>query len=458
MTTLLDIPLDQLHPRPDNVRANVDGSDLVPSIEAHGILQPLNVTERIEGGYWINAGHRRHHGATLAEGCETAPCLVDDLDNTADITEAMLIENLMRTDLNPIEEARGYRVLVDAGRNQKQVAEAIGVSQSVVSRRLKLLELPEVGLERISAGELSLEDAEQLLKVPADQRAEAIEKNWSRWQIEDAARRVERAERDAAEAKEAEAFTAELAEFAALRDLPIIDNDEIRPHMWKVVPVDGDPTRAYELLVDDNGDYVQLTIDDLEHWEIPDNVVGLQAASKHDWNTEITTYFARPVITVPAPEDLVDEDGNVRDHDQLQKARNAAAAKDRQEREAHFNAWAESVTGAAPKAADVGKLAVLTIIYELVDLIGELDEYMPKDLLPDGFDDLGWDAKSEACQQILTEMSEVDRLRVVVRFAIGSFKSEAMYGREMNPRQQAIADALGYQPLVECTEPDAEAA
>ena len=114
--TLEMIEVKDLHPRGENLRQHVDGSDLVPSIQARGVLSPLLVSPRDEGGYWIEAGHRRHHGATLAK-VQRIPCMIQAASED-DTTFTMLVENIMRTDLNPIEEAIGYKRLLDRGAKQ----------------------------------------------------------------------------------------------------------------------------------------------------------------------------------------------------------------------------------------------------------------------------------------------------------------------------------------------------
>lgn len=181
----LSIPLADLHPRPNNLRVDDDGTDLVHSIVRHGILEPLNVSPRDEGGYWINAGHRRLDGARRA-GLLFAPCIISSIDGDRDVTFTMLIENLQRRDLNPIEEARGFQRLVDLGCNQAEIAEHTGISASVVSRRLKLLTLPDTAIERIAGGGLSLELAEAYAKLDPEVAEIAVSAGWEAGRVQDA--------------------------------------------------------------------------------------------------------------------------------------------------------------------------------------------------------------------------------------------------------------------------------
>lgn len=140
------IPIEQLHPDPDNERDDLgDLTGLAASIREVGILQPLTVVPHpgLEGDYLVQVGHRRLDAAAFAE-LDKLPCIVrtDPLDASAR-RRIRLIENLHREDLTPINEARAFQELLDAGASQHEIAESLGCNQSHVSKRLKLIELPE---------------------------------------------------------------------------------------------------------------------------------------------------------------------------------------------------------------------------------------------------------------------------------------------------------------------------
>ncbi len=138
------VPIELLDPAPDNPRAKLGNTtDLAASIEQHGILQDLLVTRR-GGRYLIVAGHRRHKAAKQA-GKTHVPCKIRELTDQQR-RQIMLVENLQRDDLTPLEEARGYQALLEEepDLSQHDIARRIGrvKSQGLVSRRLSLLKLP----------------------------------------------------------------------------------------------------------------------------------------------------------------------------------------------------------------------------------------------------------------------------------------------------------------------------
>ena len=244
MTELRDIPVDQLTGRPDNLRQDANGDDLVASIQAYGILTPLNVIGDGQGGYTINAGHRRLDGA-LKAGLVSVPCMVDDeIDSDTHVAFAMLIENLQRADLTPVEVARGFKRLVDLGVKQKEIAGHIGVSTSMVSRRLTLLKLPDEALDRVHTGDLALETAEAYTKLDAEVVAIALAEDWDVWRVE---RSIEHAA--AGKARE-QRIVDETAERAALIDacetagLPVVDDEPV----WDRTPIEGDELHLWEPL------------------------------------------------------------------------------------------------------------------------------------------------------------------------------------------------------------------
>jgi len=155
------INIDHIHPNPDNPRKHFDEAaiaELAASIREVGILQPLLVTPVAigdEARYRLICGERRWYAAKQA-GLVQAPAIIRNDLTTAQEAEIMLIENLQRKDLDPIEEAGAYReLLIGYGYTQEKLAEKLGVSQGHIANRIRLLELPETVKENISRGIIS---------------------------------------------------------------------------------------------------------------------------------------------------------------------------------------------------------------------------------------------------------------------------------------------------------------
>ncbi len=161
-----NIPVEQLFPNPDQPRrAFSDGalSELAASIREKGVIQPLIVRPSPDGeGYQIVAGERRWRAAQRAQVHEV-PVIVRDFDDT-EVLEVAIIENIQRSDLNPIEEAQGYRQLMDRfGHTQEQLATAMGKSRSHIANLMRLLGLPEDVLTMIRDGRLTAGHARALI-------------------------------------------------------------------------------------------------------------------------------------------------------------------------------------------------------------------------------------------------------------------------------------------------------
>jgi len=136
-----EIALDQIHESPLNTRRSYSAAgmeDLRRSIRARGIITPLIVRERPQGGYEIAAGHRRARGAR-AEGLTSVPALVRDLDETA-FLEVLLIDNLQREDLNPIEQGEGFKAAVRFGLTLDDLAGRIQKSRRYLYDRIRLVD------------------------------------------------------------------------------------------------------------------------------------------------------------------------------------------------------------------------------------------------------------------------------------------------------------------------------
>ena len=142
--------------------ANDSLADLAQSIEEKGILQPVLVRKKKDGNYEIIAGERRWRAAKQA-GLQEIPVIVKDFADK-EALEVALIENILRENLNPLEEAEGYRRLMDEFKNtQEQLAKALGKSRSYIANSLRLLNLPAEVKEMLASGLLSAGHARSLI-------------------------------------------------------------------------------------------------------------------------------------------------------------------------------------------------------------------------------------------------------------------------------------------------------
>jgi ParB family chromosome partitioning protein len=165
---LAHLPLETIHPSPRQPRKRVDSegtSRLADSIRAEGIVQPVLVRSRTEGGYELIAGERRWRAARAA-GIATIPAVIREADDRASLLLG-LVENVAREQLSPVEEARAYAVLMDEFElSLGEIAERVGRSKPSVSNRLRLLDLPADVLAMLERGELSEGHARAVLAVP----------------------------------------------------------------------------------------------------------------------------------------------------------------------------------------------------------------------------------------------------------------------------------------------------
>lgn len=166
----LAVPLEALFPNPDQPRRDFDKvalDELAASIGTRGIIQPLIVRPRpgAPGTYEIVAGERRWRAAQLARLHE-APVIIRDFTD-AEVLEVAIVENVQRADLNAVEEAMGYRQLIERfGHTQDQLAEALGKSRSHIANQLRLLQLPEEVQQFLRDGKLSAGHARALITTP----------------------------------------------------------------------------------------------------------------------------------------------------------------------------------------------------------------------------------------------------------------------------------------------------
>ncbi len=182
-------PVEQLFPNPDQPRRAFSEDaleELAASIREKGVIQPLIVRPNPRGeGYQIVAGERRWRAAQRAQVHEV-PVIVRDFDDT-EVLEVAIIENIQRSDLNPIEEAQGYRQLMDRfGHTQEQLATAMGKSRSHIANLMRLLGLPEDVLAMLRDGRLTAGHARALVTTndPSALARQAVARGLSVREIE----------------------------------------------------------------------------------------------------------------------------------------------------------------------------------------------------------------------------------------------------------------------------------
>lgn len=167
---VVTLRLTEIEPNRNQPRADFDEnslSELAESIQKHGLIQPIVVRPTSSGAYQIVAGERRWRACRMA-GLIEVPVVIKELDDR-NYFEVALVENLQREDLNPVEEAQGYRTLVEAyGLTQEQVAESVGKSRSAVTNALRLLNLSEAALEALKNGEITAGHARAILAADSD--------------------------------------------------------------------------------------------------------------------------------------------------------------------------------------------------------------------------------------------------------------------------------------------------
>ncbi len=164
------VKLMDIEPNREQPRKQFDEkalSELADSIALHGVLQPLLVRPMPDGGYQLVAGERRWRASRMA-GLTEVPVVIRDLTDSQ-VAELALVENLQRENLNPLEEANGYKELSDKfGYTQEKISEIVGKSRPTVANALRLLVLPKPVQEMISEGSLSMGHAKAILTVEDD--------------------------------------------------------------------------------------------------------------------------------------------------------------------------------------------------------------------------------------------------------------------------------------------------
>ena len=193
---IANIPVDEIEPNPYQPRMDFDEErlrDLMRSIKEKGVIQPVSVN-RVGPGYHLISGERRLRAARMA-GVATVPAIVHEIDSVEELMELSLIENIQREDLNPIEEALGYRKLIDTCLlTQEEIADRVGRDRSTIANTLRLLKLPREIQDSLRNGQLQMGHARALVPLEHDAALElgrrAIGQGMTVRDLESAARKA----------------------------------------------------------------------------------------------------------------------------------------------------------------------------------------------------------------------------------------------------------------------------
>jgi ParB family chromosome partitioning protein len=216
---LRELPVSLIKPNPSQPRTKFDEAALAAlaaSIEASGVVQPLLVRPLPDGSYELVAGERRWRAAQQA-GVDKVPAVVRD-QAEAERLQAALIENMVREDLNPVEEAKACSALVEElGLTKEELAKRVGRSRPAVSNLIRLLELPDEALELLESGDLSEGHGKALLGVPGNDVRRRLARDAARggWSVRETEERVRLAGQPKARPRRA---TPDPDAIAALRD------------------------------------------------------------------------------------------------------------------------------------------------------------------------------------------------------------------------------------------------
>ena len=176
--SITEIDIESVNPNPDQPRKDIDEEKIIElsdSIRIHGILQPI-IARKTEdpNNFEIIAGERRWRAAQQA-GLSSVPVIVLDEVDTKKILELSLIENIQREDLNAIEKAKGYKVLLEKfSLTQEEVAQQVGQNRATVANHLRLLELPQDIQDNVSRGTLTMGHARAILPIQNNSQQRAL--------------------------------------------------------------------------------------------------------------------------------------------------------------------------------------------------------------------------------------------------------------------------------------------
>lgn len=218
---LRELPVDLIKPNPNQPRTTFDPdalAGLAASLEASGVVQPLLVRPLADGSYELIAGERRWRAAQQA-GLEKVPAIVRDSEQ-AERLQVALIENMVRENLNPVEEARACAALIDQlALSKEDLARRIGRSRPAVSNLIRLLELPDEALLLLESGELSEGHGKALLGAQGNDVRRKLARDAAKggWSVRETENRVKLAGRPKAERSARRELGAE--EEAAMRDV-----------------------------------------------------------------------------------------------------------------------------------------------------------------------------------------------------------------------------------------------
>lgn len=167
----VNVKISEIEPNREQPRKEFDSealSELADSISQHGVLQPLLLRPLLTGGYRIVAGERRWRAARMA-GLTEVPAVIREMTDAEEMLFA-LIENLQREDLTPLEEARGYRTLIETQDfTQEEVSQAVGKSRPAITNALRLLNLPQDIQQMLENGEITAGHARTLLSFKTEE-------------------------------------------------------------------------------------------------------------------------------------------------------------------------------------------------------------------------------------------------------------------------------------------------
>jgi ParB family chromosome partitioning protein len=219
---LRELPVALIKPNPGQPRTKFDPealAALAESIEASGVVQPLLVRPLPDGSYELVAGERRWRAAQQA-GLEKVPAVIRD-QAEAERLQAALIENMVREDLNPVEEARACSALIeDLGLSKEELARRVGRSRPAVSNLIRLLELPDETLELLESGELSEGHGKALLGAAGNDVRRRLGRDAVRggWSVRETENRVRLAGQPKAKPKRSEADPEQAAALEEVAD------------------------------------------------------------------------------------------------------------------------------------------------------------------------------------------------------------------------------------------------